>query len=135
MGNYKKNTKNPFEYLGYLHFCYMRSWLLQDSKLPLCVNHLYQYDDVVEWSLTTLTTENKNKFLEEIKNPVSLQVYQKALYGFHHFDTKKEGDTGRTHFVHNIRKILDERAFIPEFKQMWLDTKGGLIKVKKPWKY
>ena len=135
MENYNKMTNNPFEYLGYHHFFKMRNWLLQDSKLPLCVNNLYQYDGVVDWSLTTLTLENAQIFLDEIKNPVALQVYQKALYGFHHFDTEKEGDTGRTHFVHNIRKILDERAFIPEFKQMWLDTKAGLIEVKKPWKY
>jgi len=62
MENYSKMTKNPFEYLGYHHFFYMRAWLLQDSKLPLCVNNLYQYDDVVEWSLTTLTTEHEDEF-------------------------------------------------------------------------
>jgi len=74
-------------------------------------------------------------FLDEIKNPVGLQRYQKTLYGFYHFDTEKEGDTSRTHFIQNIREILDEREFVPEFKQMWLDTKAGLIEVKKPWIY
>jgi len=135
MENYEKNTINPFEDLGYHHFFYMRAWLLQDSKLPLCINQLYQYDEVVEWSLTTLTSNQENQFLDEIENPVGLQRYQKTLFGFHHFDTEKEGNTSRSRFVHNIRKILDEREFLPEFKQMWLDTKAGKIEVKKPWKY
>jgi len=63
-----------------------------------------------------------------------LKEYQKALYCFYHFDTEKEGDTSQTHFVNKIRKILDEREFIPEFKKMWLDVKADKIEVKNPWK-
>jgi hypothetical protein len=32
-----------------------------------------------------------------------------------------------------IRKILDERKFIPKFKQLWVDVKANKIDVKKPW--
>lgn len=135
--SFDKITKNIFEFLGYKHFRRMRHWLLQDPKLALSIYSLYQYEEVVDWCMTTTTTtSNINVLLDELKmkSPVNFKEYQKALYCFHHFDTEKEGDTCRTRFVHKIRKILDERDFIPEFKQMWLDVKAGKIEVKKPWK-
>lgn len=122
-----------FEYQGYQHFLKMWQWLLQDPSLPLSKNNLYQYEDVLEWCLTTLTPNNENKFLELLKTPVSVILFQKALYCLSHFDTEKEGDTHRTYFIHNIRKILDERTFVPEFKQLWEDIKTGRIEVKDPW--
>lgn len=131
---FDKKAKNIFECLGYHHFLKMWLWLLQDPQSPLMLNSLYQYDEVVEWCMTTMTTNKSNEFLEDIKPPVGLKEYQKALYCLSHFDTEEEGDTCRTRFVHKIRRILDEREFIPEFKQMWLGVKSGKIEVKDPWK-
>lgn len=133
--NFDKTVENVFEWMGYDHFLNMRGWLLQTPKSPLCLHSLYQYDDVLEWCLTTLTTTRDNEFLEGVIKPVYLEAYQKALYCLYHFDTEKEGETPRTRFIHKIHKILDEREFLPEFKQMWLDTKAGKTEVKKPWKY
>lgn len=132
--NFEKKAKLIFEFLGVSHFPRMWHWLLQDPKSPLSLNSLYQYDEVLEWCLTTITRNNDNEFLDALKAPVNVQHYQKALYCIHHFDTEKEGDTCRTRAVHKIRKILDEREFIPEFKQMWLDVKAGKVEVKNPWK-
>lgn len=131
--NFSKKTSQIFEFLGYHHFLRMRLWLLQDIKSPLCLNSLYQYDDVLEWCLTTLTPNKEKEFSEGLHTREYLQAFQRALYCLHHFDTEKEGDSCRTSAIHKIRKILDERTFIPEFKQLWEDTKAGKIEVKKPW--
>lgn len=132
--NFEKQGKHVLEIMGYDHFLRMRLWLMQDPQSPFCLNNLYQYDDALEWCLTTLTSTHNKEFLKGLVTPKYIQAYQKSLYCLYHFDAKKEGNTGRTHFVHKIRKILDEREFIPEFKQMWLDVKAGKIEVKKPWK-
>lgn len=132
--NYDKKARGIIEFLGYHHFIRVWLWLLQDIKSPLCLNSLYQYEDVFEWCLTTLTKNAENELHESIKKSVNLQNYQKALYCFFHFDTEKEGDTCRSRAIYKIRKILDEHAFAPEFKQMWEDIKAGKIKVKSPWK-
>lgn len=131
--NFSKKTSQIFEFLGYHHFLRMRLWLLQDIKSPLCLNSLYQYDDVLEWCLTTLTPNKEKEFSEGLHTREYLQAFQRALYCLHHFDTEKEGDSCRTSAIHKIRKILDERTFVPEFKQLWEDTKAGKIEVKKPW--
>lgn len=130
--SFDRSAKHLFEFLGYLHFLYMRNWLLQDVKSPLMLNCLYQYDEVIRWCMTTLTENKTSEFLEDIKPSAGLKSYQKALYCIHHFDTEKEGDTCRTRSVHKIRKILDEREFVSEFKQIWLDVKAGEVEVKDP---
>ncbi len=132
--NFDKKAREIFEFLGYHHFLHMRRWLLQDIKSPLCINNLYQYDDVLEWCLTTLTPNKEKEFSEGLHTREYLQAFQRALYCLHHFDTEKEGDTCRSRAIHKIRKILDERKFVPEFKQMWEDVKAGKIEVKDPWK-
>ncbi|MBK8186685.1 MAG: hypothetical protein IPK77_05240 [Cellvibrio sp.] len=132
--NFDKKAREIFELLGYQNFLRMRLWLLQDIKSPLCLNSLYQYDDVLEWCLTTLTPNKEKEFSEGLHTPEYLKSFQRALYCLHHFDTEKEGDTCRTSAIHKIRKILDERTFVPEFKQMWEDVKAGKIEVKDPWK-
>lgn len=132
--NFDKKGRHLFEFLGYHHFFYIRSWLLQDPKLPLCLHSLYQYDEVLEWCLTTLIVNKENEFLDELKTTVNLQLYQKSLYCIYHFDTDKEGETSRSHAVYKIREILDKREFIPEFKKMWEDIKADKIDVKNPWK-
>ncbi len=133
--SFDEKAMHVFEFLGFEHFLRMKRWLIQDPKSFLMLNNLYQYDDVLKWCLETTTTANNEKsFLDGLKTPKYLQAFQKALYCIHNFNTQKEGDTCRTRFVHKIRKILDEREFISEFKQMWEDTKAGKIEVKDPWK-
>jgi hypothetical protein len=131
---FDKKAREIFEFLGYHHFLFMTGFLSQSITSPLCLNSLYQYADVLEWCLTTLTPNNQKEFLEELNTPEHIKSYQRELYCLHHFNTEKEGDTCRTHFIHNIRKILDERTFVPEFKQMWEDIKTGTIEVQDPWK-
>lgn len=132
--NFNREAKEVFYFLGYSHFRRMRHWLLQDPKSPLSINSLYQYNEVIEWCMTTMTVVNRAELIDELNISINSREYQKALYCFHHFDTEKEGDTCRTRFVQTIRKILDERDFIPEFKKMWQDVKAGKIEVKEPWK-
>lgn len=131
--SFDKKAQNIFEFLGYQHFLRMWLWLLQDIKSPLCLNNLYQYDDVLEWCLTTLTPKNEKEFLEGLQIPEYLEEFQKALYCINCFDTEKEGNTCRAQAVHKIRKILNERKFVPEFKQLWEDVKAGNIEVNDPW--
>lgn len=131
--NYDREAREIFECLGYHHFLHMTGFLLQDIKSPLCLNNLYQYDDVLEWCLTTLTPNNEKKFVEGLSTPEYLKSFQRAFFCINNFDTEKEGDTFRSHAIHKIRKILDERSFVPEFKQMWEDVKAGKIEVEDPW--
>ncbi len=130
--NFNKKARHIFRFLGYSHFICMWEWLMQDPQSPFSLNSLYQYDEVLEWCIGT--TNYDDEFLKALEYPKNVKTYQKSLYCFHNFNTQKEGDTCRTRFVHKIRKILDEREFISEFKQMWEDTKAGKIEVKDPWK-
>ncbi len=130
--NFDKKAGHIFEAVGYVYFLKMWRWLMQDPKSPLSLNSLYQYEDVLEYCMST--TKYDDEFIKALEYPVNVEDFQKALYCIHNFNTQKEGDTCRTRFVHKIRKILDEREFISEFKQMWEDTKAGKIEVKDPWK-
>jgi len=107
-------------------------WLCNKSMSPINNDMLLQYDLPLEWWYSSV--KEVDYFNLNARNKKTKPQYEKALYRIHHFDTEKEGDTCRTHFVHKIRKILDERDFIPEFKQMWEDVKTGKIEVKDPWK-
>lgn len=93
---------------------------------------LYQYDGYLE--LWYKCIEHKEDCFEGKRGGRLLPIAEKALYRIHNFDTEKEGDTCRTRFVEKMRKILDEREFIPQFKQMWSDVKAGKIEVDNPWK-
>lgn len=132
--NFDAKAGHLFEFLGYHHVLRLRRWLMQASTLPLSLQCLYQYDEVLEWCLTTITANKGNEFLEELNNPKYLEAFQKALYCIHHFDTEKEGDSNRSKAVVKIRNILDEHLFLPEFKQIWQDIKADKIEVKDPWK-
>ncbi len=112
--------------------CTMSAWLCVEMMYPINADMLFQYDQPLEWWYRGC--ETNEDFFKKSKNRGSQAFYQKALYRIHHFDTEKEGDTCRTRFVHKISKILDEREFIPEFKQMWEDVKADKIEVKDPWK-
>jgi hypothetical protein len=132
--NFEKKAKHLFEFLGYHHFLHMTDLLFQDLRSPLCLHNLYQYEDVLDWCLTTLTPNKEKEFLEGLKTPQYLESFQRTLFCINNFDTEKEGDNFRTHFIYKVRKILDGHPFVPEFKQMWEDIKAGKIKVKNPWK-
>ncbi len=132
--NFEKKAVNIFDSQGYSHFFFMRNWLMQGQASPLARYCLYQYDDVLTWCLTTLSKDKEKKFHKSIEYPVNIELYQKVFYCFLHFDTEKEGDTGRSRFIPKIKKILDENEFIPEFKQIWEEVKAGKVEVKDPWK-
>jgi len=131
---FEEEARQIFEFLGFEHFLRIRRWLLHDSKSPLSENCLYQYDDVIDWVLTTITRNTEAQFRDGLETPEFVASYQKALYCIYHFDIDKEGDTGRAQFIRKIRKILDEHEFIGEFKQIWEDVKAGKVEVRNPWK-
>ena len=128
-----KHMQHVFDFLGYSHFLFLREWLMQDLDSPLMQNNLYQYEEVLEWCMTTLSAAKGKKFLESIELPVNVKGYQRALYCILHFENEREGDERRTKAMKIIRKMLDEREFIPEFKKMWEDVKAGKVEVKNPW--
>lgn len=111
----------------------MGAWLCIERMLPIHHDFLFQYDQPLEWWYDSV----KDSDFFSSGNEFNMQLVpslEKALWRIHHFDTEKEGDTCRTHFAYKIRKILDEREFVSEFKQMWLDVKAGKIQVQHPWK-
>jgi hypothetical protein len=64
------------------------------------------------------------------RNRGSQKYFEKALYRIYHFDTAKEGNSCRTHFVQKLRKILDERQFIREFEMIWARVKSGEVQIE-----
>jgi len=110
----------------------MGRWLCINKMRPINEDMLFQYDQPLEWWYASCT-KDEDYFVKQAQQEAHREFFRKALYRFHHFDTEKEGDTCRTRFVHKIRKILDEREFINEFKQMWHDVKAGKIEVVDPW--
>lgn len=132
--DYERKISKTFEYLGYNHFLKIWAWLMQDAKSPLMLNCLYQYDEVLDWCLTTLTEQNEYKYLSDVAEPVNVQLFQKALYCIYHFDQEKGEVSCRSRALVKVRQLLDDNDFIPEFKQMWEGIKSGEIEVKNPWK-
>lgn len=109
----------------------MTEWLCDDAINFIMEDCLYQFPQVLEWWY--LHCPSEESFFENPKYKKKIPMCNEALYRIHHFDIEKEGDTCRTHFVKQMRKMLDERNFIPVFKQMWLDVKAGKFKVENPW--
>ncbi|TVV39397.1 hypothetical protein [Thalassolituus sp. C2-1] len=114
------------------HIIEMSKWLC-NKKLHIINNDcLYQYGSYLDfWYQSCPKNEN---YFDDAFYKGALPYIEKALYRIYYFDTEKEGDTCRTRFVVKIRKILDEREFIQDFKQLWLDVKAGKIQVENPWK-
>jgi len=132
--DYERKVSKIFGYLGYNHFLKIWSWLMQDAKSPLMLNCLYQYDEVLDWCLTTITSKSNNEFVEGLKEPVYVTEFKKALYCIYHFDEEKKEDSCRSRALVKVRQLLDDNDFIPEFKQIWEGIKSGEIEVKNPWK-
>ena len=109
----------------------MTRWLCVDSTNVLNEDCLYQYDLPLESWYQGCTTDET--FFEKSKNKGFLPLMEIALYRIHHYDVEKYGDTARSRFVIKMRKILDERSFIPVFKQIWLDVQAGKIKIEDAW--
>ena len=101
--------------------CTMSSWLRLEKLKPINQDMLYQYDKPLEWWYQSCETEEG--YFDNKMNRDSRRYIERALYEIYHFDTDKEGDTCRTHFVTKIKTILDEREFIPEFKELWQAAK------------
>lgn len=119
-----------FEFIsGLIH---MTRLLRNQTVNKLNEDVLFQYDSYLEYWYECID-QNEDCF-EGKRGGRRIPIAEKALYRIHNFDTEKEGDTCRTRFVENMRKILDEREFIPQFKQMWSDVKAGKIEVDNPWK-
>jgi hypothetical protein len=110
----------------------MGRWLVHNEMLPVHREFLYQYDQPLEWWYQCV--KDVDYFNVRKANRKNIPSINEALYRIYHFDTAKEGETGRTRFVQKIRRMLDERDFIPEFKQMWQDVKHGKTVVQDAWK-
>ncbi len=132
--SFDNQTEHIFEFLGYEHFLKIRRWLLHDKRSPLSLNCLYQYDEVSDWILTTITRNTEIEFRSGLESQNYHKPYLRALYCIHHFDTEKDGDTSRARAIRRIRKILDKHEFINEFREMWEAVKAGKVEVVDPWK-
>ena len=112
----------------------MTKWLCNKTLNYINEDCLYQYDNYLEyWYLSCAQVKETDEFqISEIFRDIDL--LKKGLYRIHHFDTEKEGDTCRSRFVNKMRKILDERAFLGDFKQLWEDVKANKITIENPWK-
>ncbi len=108
--------------------CTMRKWLSLEKLEPINQDMLYQYDGPLEWWYQSCETEEG--YFDNKMHRDSRKYIERALYELYHFDIDEEGNTGRTDFVIKIRKILDEREFIPEFKEMWLAAKTAKAEEK-----
>ena len=102
----------------------MGRWLRIKEMHALNEDMLFQYDLPLEWWYQGCSRD-EDYFRKHAQEKNHRAIIKKALYRIHHFSTYVEGDTCRSQFVHKIRKILDEREFISEFKQMWQDVKGS----------
>jgi len=107
------------------------NWLCHKKVNFINEDCLYQFDNYLDYWY--LSCPNEPDYFQQPKFKRDAAVCEIGLYRIHHFDTEKEGDTCRSRYIHKIRKILDERAFIPQFKQMWLGVKAGTIVVDDPW--
>jgi len=131
---FDENAAHIFECYGYLDFLNIWTWLLQDAKSPLMLNCLYQYDEVLDWCLTTFNEKNEQEFITSLEHKVNQIIFQKALYCIYHFDAEKNEESCRSRALVKVRQLLDDNDFVPEFKQMWEGIKSGEIEVKNPWK-
>ena len=91
--SFDEKAAHLFEFCGYLHFLYIWQWLMQDIKLPLAESNLYQYDEVLDWCITTLTVQKEQDYLKSIAHKVNEIQYQKALYCIYHFDKEKSEES------------------------------------------
>lgn len=109
----------------------MASWLCLEVLSEHNKDMLFQYDLPLEWWYQGCETDEG--YFQKPRYKGTRPGLEKALYRIHKFDTNREGDTCRTRFVHKIRKLLNEREFMSEFKQMWEDVKNDKIVIKNAW--
>lgn len=109
------------------------SWLKIKNILPINQEMLLQYDNALEWWYRGVANDDEYFEKKQNKNEVTIGEYYIALYWIHYFDTEISTNPCQINFTHKIRKILDERDFVPFFKQMWLDVKAGKVVVKDAW--
>lgn len=109
----------------------MGKWLRLQSLLSVNEDFLYQYDRPLEWwyqSAKDVDYFNLSQGKRDTK-----WGFERALWVIHNFDTEKEGDTMRTRLVHKLRKMLDEREFFDEFKDIWRRVKAGEVEPDDRW--
>jgi hypothetical protein len=115
------------------HLTLMSEWLCLENMYAYNEDMVFQYDLALEWWYQSCP-ENEDFFeRKKVQYTDCISDLYRYLYRIHHFDTEKEGDTCRTRFVHKMKNILDEREFISEFKQMWLDVKADRVDIEEPW--
>lgn len=117
---------------GFRRLNEMGEWLLLENLLPVQKEWLLQHEDTLDWWYNGCSKE-PGYFLKGGEGRQFIGLIELALYRIFHFDTIKEGDTCRTQFALNIRKMFDELEFIPDFKQIWLEVKTGKIIVDNAW--
>src|SRR5690606_17341560 len=110
----------------------MSKWLCNKKLHVINKDCLYQYDIFLEFWYRFCSVDED--YFNKGANNRYIPYIEKALYRIYYFNAEKEGDTCRTRFVLQIRKILDQREFIQDFKQLWSDVKTGKIQVGDPWK-
>lgn len=110
----------------------MGKWLCVKNMHPLNNDMLFQYDLPLEWWYRGCPS-NEKYFAKAVQRSAMRRATEKALWRIHHFDDASEGPGPRTTFVTKMRRMLDERPFISEIKEMWLSVKAGEIQLDDPW--
>ncbi|WP_156312636.1 hypothetical protein [Marinagarivorans algicola] len=116
---------------GLLFYYGMTDWLGNEKSTLNNEQCLYQSDLYLDYWYKSCSTDPA--YFTKPKHKRLSRVIKLALYRIHDFDTEREGDSPRSRFVIKMRKILDERDFIHDFKQMWLGVKSGEIVIENAW--
>jgi hypothetical protein len=116
----------------FTHLFSMGKWLCIKNMHPINNDMLYQYDLPLEWWYRGRPTDED--YFSKDAQPMALRrATEKALWRIHHFNDAREGPGPRTTFVTKMRRMLDERPFIGEIKEMWWRVKAGEIQLDDPW--
>ncbi|KZZ41534.1 hypothetical protein A3759_15210 [Thalassolituus sp. HI0120] len=110
----------------------MNRWLCHNPVTKLAEDCLYAYDGYLDaWYQSAPKNED---YFETKRGKRQIAIIEKALYRLHHYNVEEDTSPARKRFVLLMREILDNREFIPQLKQMWLDVKEGKIQVEDAWR-
>ncbi len=109
----------------------MSRWLCNESPNSINQDCLYKYDSYLEYWYQGCP--KSVDYYKNTRNLRQLPYTKNGLFRIAQFDIETEGDTCRTSFVLKMRKMLNEREFIPAIKNMWQEAKAGTIETNNPW--
>ncbi len=102
---------------------YIESWLALDELNEYGSKMIMQHDLMLELMYENVCVlEGRNR--REVFLDYRLPHWERILYGLHHYDHAKEGDTVRAQVVRKLTGMLDERDWGGELDELWVRVKG-----------